>query len=98
MNRPIWAVIKAIKTRIPQDFEARAGLLNMLADISSSAAYTAPEAMHMRWTQTAACLQTYLGNPEDGWKAEIAGIFADEIDYKQYLEESDLFSIQREGK
>lgn len=95
IQRPIWAVLKAIKTRIPQEFEARAGLLNMLADIADSAAYTAPEAMHMRWTQAAACLQSYLGDPTDGWKAEIAGIFADEIDYKQFLDSSDLFSIER---
>lgn len=98
MNRPIWAVIRAIKTRIPSDYAERAGLLNSLADISESAAYTAPEAMYTRWTQVAGCLYSYLGDPTEGWKAEIASIFADEIDYKQFLTESELFSIQRETK
>lgn len=87
MERPIWAVIKAIKTRVPDDFAERAGLMNSLNDIADSAAYTAPEAMYTRWTQTAACLQSYLGDPTDGWKAEIAGIFANEIDYKQFIKE-----------
>lgn len=96
VNRPIWAVIKAIKTRIPTDWDARAGLLNMLSDIADSAAYTAPEAMHTRWIQAAACLESYLGDPTSApWKTEIAQIFGAEVDYKQYLDSSDLFSIER---
>lgn len=90
MQRPIWAVIKAIKTRVPQDFAERAGFLNSLSDIADSAAYTAPEAMHMRWNQTAACLQSYLGDPTDGWKAEIAQIFGDEVDYRQFIKEEEV--------
>jgi hypothetical protein len=88
--RPIWLVLKAIKTRVPPDFEKRADFLNQLNEIEDSAAYTAPEAMPMRWKQVAWTLEAFLGEPVELWKQEIAGIFANQIDYKQFLKEEEV--------
>lgn len=84
--RPIWAVIKAIQTRVPVDFDKRADFLNTVSDISESAAYTSPEAMYSRWEQLFIACNEFLGDPNGSpWKTQIAQIMEAKLDYAQFL-------------
>ena len=87
--RPIYLVIKAMKTKIPFEFNSRGSLLDRLDEISYSAAYTAPEAMSIRWDEIAEALTVYLGEPDNWWKKEVAMIFANELDYREFINEED---------
>lgn len=85
--RPLHLVVKAMKTKVPFEFNSRAPLLDRLDEIIYSAAYTAPEAMGIRWDELAEALSVYLGEPDNWWKKEIAMIFADQVDYREFLNE-----------
>jgi hypothetical protein len=87
--RPLDSVLKAIINVIPDDFENKATLKALFANIIDSANYTAPEAMFIRWEQAYNELTSYIpikaGVILKPWEEIVVGIFSATLDYKKYL-------------
>ena len=86
MSRPLDKIIDIILSLTPDNFENKHYLKLALESVKESYLYQAPEAQGMSWLRTSQALQTYVGDPDGTtWKREIQGIFANKIDYMDYL-------------
>ena len=84
-SRPIDRVLEAIYKQIPPDFKYKITIRIAFDEIISSTRYTAPEAMCLRWNQTAEILMDYIPEPKLSWQTTIAKLFSGELDYLEYL-------------
>jgi hypothetical protein len=88
--RNIIAVMDAILNAIPDDFTNKKNLQYDFESIKSSVPYTAPEVIHLRWNDVAGALWFNLGDPDGTpWKITVSKIFADEINFEDYLPGTD---------
>ena len=87
--RPIHKVIAAVQKLTPEDFIDRADFFHELDEISSSAAYSAPELLKMQWDRFVECLEIHLGGPGEDteWKQEIKDLLSTKLDYRTVLNE-----------
>lgn len=77
MKRDLTRVIDRMIACIPAGQGAT--LVKDLEGIKSSAAYTAPEVMAVRWQEGANLLLQYLGptEPTEGWRLNLVNVWLD---------------------
>jgi hypothetical protein len=85
--RPIWAVIKAIKTRIPFDFKNRAALLNELDEVGDLAGNADVQTLFRLEQSLFDVCFLHIDFPELRWQEEVLDIALGRADYKEYLTE-----------
>ena len=83
--RNLSHVICAIINQIPEDFEHRESLVRRLSYVKDSFAYTAPEALYLRWDQCSEILGEYIPKPTTDWQMTVANIFSADVNYEDYL-------------
>lgn len=85
VNRPLPAVIQAIKILVPSDYEKKDELFKDLDWCAEDSSYKAPEEQHISWGRLAEVLTYTLGDLNTDWTEKLMLLMQNKLDYKEVL-------------